>query len=118
MFRTYSSWTVIVSFISTQPFHLDYTYPKGALTHPSQSGFKQSSGELKGQVADWRMTLPDRSGVHVIEFQDAYVVHRDKRCPLVDRLGHIVQDAPHWIPVIAAGVALSVVFLGSLFHKD
>jgi len=53
------------------PPHYDIAAPKDGYAHPVQAGFVLSSGEHKGQIADYRMTVSDGRGMHVLEFQDS-----------------------------------------------
>lgn len=82
-------------------------------TNPLQAGFVRAFlEESHGQMADYRMTLPDGRGIHVREFSDCYTIHWDKACPLVNPIEHINQDAPQYGPILGA---LAVVgFIGGL----
>ncbi len=108
-----SSWGSVVTRLSRLPFYRDVILDKTEIPHPSQSGFKKSIGEIKGQVADWRLTLRDGSCLHVVEFPQHYSIHRDQVNPDNDPLGHIVKDAPHWI-LIGVLALLAIVGIASL----
>lgn len=106
------NWSQIIQFLLKQPFHKDFQVEKKEVDHPSQAGFKKSAGEVKGQDADWRKGLPDGSCVHVLEYSTHYIFHRDKRDPEIDPLGHLSEDAPHWLLVIILGIIGALAGIG------
>lgn len=60
-------------------------------------------GELKGQIADWRASFRDTiEGFHAVEFNDFYSCHIDKKDPLKDPLGHLVEDSPQTLELLFA----------------
>ncbi len=97
-----------MSYLAIQPFYENFQIGKHDIGHPAQAGFGKSLGELKGQLADWRKSLPDSSCIHVLEYAADYTLHRDKRNPNTDLIGHLVEDAPHWLIVIGLGIAIGV----------
>ena len=83
---------------------------------PEMSGlFRRSVGERKGQLADWRASIPgSRRGVHAVEFEKHYSVHVDRYDPNKEPLKHLVVDSPKTlIGLIGAGL-VSMIFY-SLF---
>ena len=87
--------------------------PKYVVDHPSRDGFVKSLGEPHGQIADYRKSY-GKEGLHVREYKDRYTIHWDKTDPLSNPMGHLLEDAPHWLAV-AGGIALAVLaglFLG------
>lgn len=74
------------------------------------SFLKKDIGELKGQMADWRASLPNTvKGFHAVEFKDRYKCHIDKKDPFKDPIGHLVQDSPGTLAgIIFVGVAIVV----------
>lgn len=71
-------------------------------------------GELKGQVADWRASFTiDERGFHAVEFTERYECHLDKKDPLKDPLGHLVEDSPG---TLALAVGLSALAIGATVY--
>jgi hypothetical protein len=101
-------WANVLPALLRQSYHRDFEVEKSSIEHPANAGFRQSLGELKGQ--DWRQTLPDGSCAHVLEYPTSYVYHRDIRNPDTDPWGHLLEDAPHWLFVIAL-VTVGVIIL-------
>ena len=98
--------------------HQEMRVPKFGSTNPLQAGFVQTYiEEAKGQIANYRMTLPDGRGIHLLEFLDCYMMHWDKKCPLLNPIEHIKEDAPQYAPVLAilavAGIVGFAVLLAS-----
>ena len=94
-------WSNVLPSLMHQSLHQDFEIEKLSIEHPASAGFEQSLGELKGQDFDWRKTLADGTCVHVLEYPTCYVYHRDSRNPNTDPLGHLLEDAPHWLFFIA-----------------
>ena len=110
------AWANVVSQVLSLPAHYDISVPKCGYVHPLQAGFVAHVGEPKGQIANYRMTVSDGRGVHVLEFQDSYWVHWDKVDPLTNPIGHIAEDAPHWGSVL--GVLAVAGVIGVLIWLD
>lgn len=104
------TWASVLPALLRQSYHQDFEVKKESIEHPTDAGFRQSLGELKGQDADWRQTLPDGSCAHVLEYPAHYVYHRDKRNPDADPWGHLLEDAPHWLFVIVLVIVAVIVF--------
>ncbi len=69
--------------------------------------FQKSIGELKGQIADWRVSFDDRKeGFHAVEFDDHYETHIDSVDPAKDPIGHLIHDSPGTLLGIVAAVAI------------
>ncbi len=80
---------------------------------PSESGlFHRSVGERKGQIADWRASLPgSRRGVHAVEFDNYYSVHVDRFDPEKEPLKHLVVDSPKTLlGLLGAGLFSMLLF--------
>ncbi len=79
---------------------------------PERSGlFHRSVGERKGQVADWRASIPgSRRGVHAVEFQDRYSVHVDRFDPGKDPLKHLLVDSPKTLLGLIGAGLVSMIF--------
>lgn len=70
-------------------------------------GYYESSGEPKGQVADYRRALSDGRGIHIRVYSDHLTAHWDRKDPSTNPIGHLLQDAPGWaIALGLAGLAL------------
>ncbi len=88
------------------PCHTDIRILKNYTSRPENSGYYKSTGTKTSQ-AHWRKRLPDDRGIHVIEFQDHYLMHWDRVDPSCSLWGHLVNDAP--LLVLFSGiVALSL----------
>lgn len=104
-------WNDIISqVIACQQMTISKSLPDGnTIPHPSESGlFRRSIGEMKGQIADWRASIPgsDR-GVHVVEFKEMYSIHVDQYDPHKKPIEHLVHDSPKTgIAVALAGLGL------------
>ena len=103
------SWADVVRTVLANPVHVDTSFAKSTLPPPTSSGFVASIGELKGQLADWRLPLPDKRGIHAVEFENKYSAHWDNKDPTMDWLGHLLEDAFHWVIIIGAIAAFAIV---------
>ncbi|MCL4337222.1 MAG: hypothetical protein M1129_02810 [Candidatus Thermoplasmatota archaeon] len=83
---------------------------------PEKSGiFHRSVGERKGQIADWRASIPgSRRGVHAVEFDDRYSVHVDRFDPDKEPLKHLLVDSPKTLIGLLGAGLVSMLFF-SLF---
>lgn len=109
--------TVIASVLSCGTTEIPKTDRNGNIVpHPAESGlFHRSVGERKGQIADWRATLPgSRRGVHAVEFEDHYSVHVDRFDPEKEPLKHLMVDSPKTLLGLV-GAGLFSMLLFSLF---
>ena len=106
------SWRNILNYVLTLPAHQDIAISKHGSPHPLQVGFAFRLGEARGQMADYGVTVSDGRGIHIMEYQDVYLLHWDKADPLTNPIGHILQDAPHYLRILGvlaaafAGIAL------------
>jgi hypothetical protein len=108
-------WAINVNSVLCLPPHQEMRVSKFSATHPLKVGFVRTYiEEPKNQMADYRMTLPDDRGIHVREFEDCYVIHWDKTCPLVNPIEHLNRDAPHVLGILAfVGIVGGLTWLGS-----
>jgi len=92
--------------------------PYGYVPRPEESGlFVKSIGEPRGQIADWRASVPGTvKGVHAVEFTDRYDVHVDRFDPAKKPISHLLLESPGSAILIAA-LGLFVAFLGGSFFK-
>ncbi|MCE4624129.1 MAG: hypothetical protein F7B11_05230 [Caldisphaeraceae archaeon] len=99
-------WEEVESKIMKSKFHQDYLYYKKQLPDPSSFCLEPSVGKPRGQIKNWRKTLPDGSCLHVLEFKNIYIVHRDRANPNDSIIKHIALDEPKlilltfWIPML------------------
>ena len=112
------TWAGVVNRVLANPVHVGLFLEKSSLPHPMSAGFVNSIGELKGQLADWRMPLADGRGIHVVEFQSYYDAHWDFKDPTVDPVGHLLNDAAHWLLLVGIVVALVFVGIGLYLTKS
>ncbi len=112
----YDFWnTVVASVLSYGSMDLPKTFPDGnSVPAPETSGlFSRSIGERKGQVADWRSSIPNsKRGVHVVEFEDHYSVHVDRFDPNKDPVRHLLLDSPKTIVSLLATGLISMLLFG------
>jgi len=109
------SWRIIIPKVLANPAHEDLKVDKSIVVHPLKEGFVSRIGEIQGQKADYGKRLSDGKGIHVREYTDCFLVHWDVVDPSADPIGHILNDAPHWIfigalalfVIVLAGLALS-----------
>lgn len=120
MKNSYDFWnSVIASVLSFGSMEFSKAGPDGLrVPGPGESGlFRKSVGERKGQLADWRATVPgSRRGVHVVEFPEHYSVHVDRFDPGKDPIRHLLMDSPKTFASII-GAGLASLFLYSLLRK-
>lgn len=114
----YDYWnSVVASVLSYGSMEIQKTNGEGQdVPEPGKSGlFRRSIGEMKGQIADWRTTLPNSTrGIHVVEFEDHYSVHVDRFDPGKDPVRHLLLDSPKTLlSLVATGIAS--IFLYSIF---
>jgi hypothetical protein len=104
-----SDWKGIINYVRiTQPAHVNTFVQKGLYVHPLEDGFIPSFGDSKNLVPHFRKSLPDGSGIHVLEYSDGYLLHWDYVDAITDPLGHIKQDAPQYLPLMNAVIGFGV----------
>ncbi len=87
-------WADVAEALIRPPFYVSYVIPKSSLPDPAASCLEPSFGRRRGQLRDWRATLPDGSCMHVLEFKTIYVVHRDRANPNESVVRHVALDEP------------------------
>lgn len=104
----YNMWDSIIQGVLQKKAHENTILSKNGLSHPLNSGFRKAIGEPKGQLADYRLKLPDGKSVHVGDYSDMYSVHWDNIDPIVNALEHLRQDSPlYYLGVLTLmGVAI------------
>lgn len=89
------------------PFYEEVKIPKTTIQKLPRCFEETALGEPKGALRQFRR--PD--GAHILEYENVWILHKDKIDPRFDPLGHLINDAPH---VLALG-SLFVVFILVLF---
>lgn len=116
----YDYWNSVVASVLSYGSMEILKHPGDGMEVPSpeKSGiFTRSIGERKGQIADWRGSIPNsKRGVHVVEFADHYSVHVDRFDPNKDPVRHLVVDSPKTLlSLLATGIAS--IFLYSILGR-
>lgn len=71
--------------------NMEISVSKDVLPSIEEFGFEETIlGDLKGSLKQYR----NSTGLHVREYRDRFVIHRDQVDPRVDPLGHLVRDSP------------------------
>jgi len=86
--------------------HEELVVPKSKWRPPPDA--KKTFGELRGQIADWEITLEDGRRIHIVEFEDHYRIHWDIVSPHVDPLKHLRLDARYWYDVLVTALRLAI----------
>jgi hypothetical protein len=76
------------------PPHEEIFYSKDEIPHPLNLGFHRRFGELKGQLADYGLSLKDGRGIHAVEYDNKFGFHWDKVDPSVNWFEHLRRDSP------------------------
>ena len=92
---TIEMWRRIIARVLRLPPGKSIRIPKGVVPRPETQGFIPTIG-AKINARHWELPLPDGGRVHVEEYDDFYLVHRDKVSPLINPVEHLRRDAP-WI---------------------
>lgn len=107
-------WNSITNFVLMRAPRDEIKVLKADIGLPVLEGFQPATGTPRGQRADWRFTLPDCKDIHVVEFDDHYLVHWDEVAPSCDPVEHLRRDAPNWYRVgtTAAGAGIGAAIGG------
>lgn len=73
---------------------------------PSLEGYNLEEtilGEARGSIKQYR----NSAGLHVREYEDSFVLHRDKIDPRTDPIGHLLRDSPENLVSFGAALFLS-----------
>ena len=86
---------------------------------PKESGlFRRSLGEIKGQLADWRASVPGTDQcVHAVEYRDRYELHLDRYDPGKKPLEHLLYDSPKYAAMIATGAVATLAIVRTILKK-
>ena len=88
------TWTQVANLLAQQPAGTRLRITKSWMEHPVDGGLRHGVGLPVGQVADYRLRLPDCRGLHVQDFGEHYEAHLDQTDPACDAMQHLAQDAP------------------------
>ncbi len=99
-------WAEVARIMMRLPYHVDVIVRKDEVPSPRDYCMEPSIGKPRGQVSNWRATLPDGSCLHVLEYRNIYVVHRDRANLNDNIIRHIALDEPSaaiyllWLPLL------------------
>ena len=108
-----NSINIIIKKVLSLPKHKDLKVAKQTISHPLTLGFRKSIGDPTGQKADYRLILFDNRSIHIKEYDEYYLIHWDERDPDIDIIGHLIEDAPHWLCMFFLAF---VGFLGLIYY--
>jgi len=91
------------TWIGTSPHHVRYVLPKSDFPLLPQCFKETYLGEM---VSGSRRQLRGPYGAHVHEFDDRWVLHRDKVDADMDPMGHLLKDAPEYLLSTVLGLAV------------
>ena len=108
------SWSGVATRLAVEPPGSVLRIPKYLLDHPDVAGARRSIGMPQGQLADYRLTLPNCRGLHVRDFGTHYEAHVDEVDPACDAIEHLRQDAPdtYIVGAAALGALLALLLSG------
>lgn len=86
-------WRVVREHVLLTDAGLNARFDKHMLPPPKEAGFRRSLGQDLRARKHWRRALPNGAGLHVLEFDDHYLVHWDRFDPQAHLLGHLWHDA-------------------------
>ena len=108
-------WNSIALAVLPKPLGSKWRVEKHLVPHPLDAGLRMSIGLPAGQIADYRLRLPDCRGLHVQDFSTHYLVHIDRTDPGCDLVQHLVSDTPG---TYLASAALVGGLLGALLGRS
>ena len=76
------------------PPRVDLEVKKSLVEHPTEAGYRRSSGLPMGQSKDFRQARSDGRGLHIREYESVYRLHWDECEPGASLLGHLSADTP------------------------
>ena len=98
----YYSWEQIITTALEYPAHTDI-FVEFDMVPKIPSNFKKIRADNDGQKTNYGISLPDKRGIHIKVYDNYYKVHWDKRSSIIDPLGHLYHDAPHWFALLVGG---------------
>lgn len=105
-------WSTLITQVVRSPAHRDITVSKDLISHPKYSDFVNSIGEPQSQISDYRKRISGGRSIHVRKYDHHFKIHWDNKDPESDPLGHLLEDATHWL--VIAGIA--VLGIGALIY--
>jgi len=100
--------------LNSLPFGKEYTISKDSVPELPKCFEETLLGEPKGAVKQFRGPYES----HVREYDLHWEFHRDKADPRIDMAGHIVNDAPYLLPIIALIGLGALLVVSSLSHDN
>ncbi len=97
--------------------HTDVRIEKYDLDRNFLQPYKSILADLDGQKGNYRITLDDGKDIHIKEYDDCYLIHWDHANPSKDPIKHLLNDSPHWIPGIVAGIVVTAIITAYAVHK-
>lgn len=102
-------WTRLSAIVDEHPRGAFVKFTKQRVPHPRDAGAELSFGLPLGQRADFRFPpAHDCTGLHVHEYDEAWVAHRDAVHPECDPVDHLRNDAPKTFILASAGVGAAL----------
>ena len=101
------SWEQVTAIALKYPIHTDICVGMD-MVPKIPSDFKKIHADYDGQKTDYGISLQDKRGIHIKVYENYYKVHWDERSSLIDPLGHLYHDAPHWFALLVVVAALSL----------
>ncbi|MGB1698024.1 MAG: hypothetical protein ACPHK8_06460 [Thermoplasmatota archaeon] len=86
------AWKQVQTAVLEQPLHAPVRVEKHHVPHPEDVGFYMSRGLNRSAHRHFRLPIADQKGLHVLEYDDHYLVHWDRIDPSVSMLGHFLGD--------------------------
>lgn len=83
---------------------MEISISKDALPSIEEFGFEETIlGDPKGSLKQYR----NSTGLHVREYPDRFVIHRDRVDPREDPLGHLIKDSPETLLSLGGALVTS-----------
>ena len=100
------------------PAHEDIKLNESFFHPDSLQKFKSVFADNDGQNANYRIPLRDGKSIHIKKYDGYYKVHWDKANLATDPLGHLLKDAPHYIPIVVAGILFVLIVVCLAIKKN
>ncbi len=112
-----NEWNAIIEIVLSKPAHTDVRISKLEVPHPLVAGFIEHFGDSAGQLANYRLPLPDGRELHVKEYTEDYSTHWDNSSAIRNPFGHILRDGSKWFFLIVALLILGA-FIGGFWFAS
>ena len=107
----FSTFNELVKYIITLPAHRDIKVNRDFFNREWLNEHKSRFADYDGQNTDYRILLTDGKSIHVKEYVNHYKIHWDKSDLATNPIGHLINDAPHYIIIIILAVASAYLLL-------